>query len=123
MEFRFRITSYNVCYTKLLRHLLNEIHCPTRSGIIIIFSVVNDTAGHAAGNAVIAAIGSLLRTQVGSEGQVFRIGGDEFALLLQGDIDAVQRRAEAVRAAVERYRVGWQDRGLNVTTSVRNNFV
>lgn len=82
------------------------------------FSVINDAAGHAAGNAVIAAIGSLLRTLSGGDGQVFRIGGDEFALLLQGDIDAVQRKAEAVRAAIERYQVGWQDRGLNVTASV-----
>lgn len=81
-------------------------------------SVINDSAGHAAGNAVIAAVGSLLRTLIGTEGRVFRIGGDEFALLLHGDIDAVQQRAESVRAAIERYRVGWQDRGLNVTTSI-----
>lgn len=81
-------------------------------------SVVNDDAGHAAGNAVILAVGSLLRSLVGGEGQVFRIGGDEFALLLRGDIDAVQQKAEAARAAIERYRVGWQDRGLNVTASV-----
>lgn len=82
------------------------------------FSVINDTAGHAAGNAVIQAIGSLLRTLVGPEGQVFRIGGDEFALLVHGDADTVRQRAEAARAAIERYRVGWQDQGLNVTASL-----
>ncbi|MBW8850637.1 MAG: EAL domain-containing protein [Xanthomonadales bacterium] len=81
-------------------------------------SVVNDDAGHAAGNAVILAVGSLLRSLVGEDGQVFRIGGDEFALVLSGDIDAVAQKAEAARAAIERYRVGWQDRGLNVTASV-----
>ena len=81
-------------------------------------SVVNDAAGHAAGNAVIVAVGSLLRAVIGGEGRVFRIGGDEFALLLRGDVDAVQLRAESVRAAIERYPVGWQDRGLHVTASV-----
>ena len=81
-------------------------------------SLINDTIGHAAGDTLIQAIGALLRTKAGRDGQVFRIGGDEFALLLHGPPDAALRTAEDVRQAIERYRIGWQDQMLNVTASI-----
>jgi len=81
-------------------------------------SLINDTIGHAAGDTLIQAIGSLLRTKIGRGDQVFRIGGDEFALLLRGPPEAALRTAEDVRQAIERYRIGWQDQMLNVTASI-----
>jgi len=50
--------------------------------------------------------------------QVFRIGGDEFALLLTGDADTMELRLQHLQRAVENYRVGWQDHVLNITVSV-----
>ncbi len=82
------------------------------------FSVINDTIGHAAGDAMLHGIGSLLRAEVGAHGDVFRIGGDEFALLLEGDAAQVRARIEQVREAIEHYRVGWHGRVLNVTVSI-----
>jgi diguanylate cyclase (GGDEF)-like protein len=46
------------------------------------FKQINDTHGHAAGDAVIQAIAGLLEHGVRRSDLVGRLGGDEFALLL-----------------------------------------
>ncbi len=48
------------------------------------FGTVNKTAGHAAGDAVLAAVGELLRTHTGDRGFAGRLGGDEFAIAVPG---------------------------------------
>ena len=82
------------------------------------FTLINDTASHAAGDALIHGIGSLLKARGGGDSQVFRIGGDEFAMLLKGEPEAIRRQMDEVRHAIESYRVGWQDHVLNTTVSV-----
>lgn len=46
------------------------------------FKPVNDTLGHAAGDAVLVTIAKRLRSVVDTQGLVCRIGGDEFAVFL-----------------------------------------
>ncbi len=82
------------------------------------FTLINDTASHAAGDALIHGIGSLLKARLREGDQLFRIGGDEFALLLSGEPDTMQLRLEHLQRAVENYRVGWQDHVLNITVSI-----
>ena len=82
------------------------------------FTLINDTASHAAGDALIHGIGSLLKARLRTGDQVFRIGGDEFALLLAGDADTMELRLQHLQRAVENYRVGWQDHVLNITVSI-----
>ena len=82
------------------------------------FTLINDTASHAAGDALIHGIGSLLKARLRAGDQVFRIGGDEFALLLTGDADTMELRLQHLQRAVENYRVGWQDHVLNITVSI-----
>ena len=48
------------------------------------FGVVNKTLGHAAGDALLAAIGERMRRVVGSGGSIGRLGGDEFAVIVPG---------------------------------------
>ena len=43
---------------------------------------VNDTVGHEAGDELLRGTGAVLLQAIGSCGQVFRIGGDEFVILL-----------------------------------------
>lgn len=45
------------------------------------FKPVNDRNGHAAGDAVLIAVGERLRTTFKGKGDVFRVGGDEFLIL------------------------------------------
>ncbi|WKE64510.1 GGDEF domain-containing protein [Gallaecimonas kandeliae] len=46
------------------------------------FKPVNDTFGHQRGDAILYRVGQLLRAQARQEDRCFRMGGDEFALLL-----------------------------------------
>lgn len=45
------------------------------------FKPVNDRLGHAAGDAVLVAVGERLRAAFKGKGDVFRLGGDEFIIL------------------------------------------
>lgn len=47
------------------------------------FKPVNDSFGHAVGDAVLQKVAELVRVQVGDRGEVSRFGGDEFAILLE----------------------------------------
>ena len=64
------------------------------------FKDVNDRYGHAAGDAVLIAVAERLIADVREADVVGRIGGDEFALLLQhADIEAAHAKAHALALA------------------------
>jgi diguanylate cyclase (GGDEF)-like protein len=71
---------------------------PPDFGLMLIdidhLKITNDTMGHAAGDALIAAVGTRIRSVVG-EAMACRIGGDEFAVLLPHGTRAVEMRAVA----------------------------
>ncbi len=65
------------------------------------FKGVNDRFGHAAGDAVLIAVAERLLAHVREADAVGRIGGDEFAVLLQhADLAAAQAKASALASAV-----------------------
>ena len=66
------------------------------------FKRVNDTYGHAAGDAVLKNVASSLAKQLRTEDVIARVGGEEFAILLRGiGTDGARRLAERLRANVE----------------------
>ncbi|MSP92344.1 MAG: GGDEF domain-containing protein [Myxococcales bacterium] len=66
------------------------------------FKVINDQHGHVVGDAVLRRVAGVLHERVCAAGAVFRVGGEEFAILLPGADEAAARTvAETVRGAVE----------------------
>jgi len=59
------------------------------------FKSYNDAFGHAAGDRLLVRLGRGLADAVGTTGRAYRLGGDEFCVLLDRDADvaATQRRA------------------------------
>ena len=49
---------------------------------------VNDTFGHAAGDTLIHNVAQIIREAIGENGEIFRTGGDEFAVFLY-DVDEI----------------------------------
>ncbi|OUS28429.1 hypothetical protein A9Q99_12995 [Gammaproteobacteria bacterium 45_16_T64] len=78
-------------------------------GVIIFIDVdrfkpVNDTAGHEAGDELLIRISSILLSKIRGRDILARIGGDEFAVLLEDcSIEVAKAIAESMREAVESY--------------------
>ncbi|RYE53622.1 MAG: GGDEF domain-containing protein, partial [Hyphomicrobiales bacterium] len=63
------------------------------------FKRINDTAGHAAGDRVIARLGQILREQSTLRHAAGRIGGEEFAVIIaKSDLGSARHFADAIRA-------------------------
>jgi diguanylate cyclase (GGDEF)-like protein len=69
------------------------------------FKAVNDSLGHLAGDGVLVAVGRLLRATRSTD-DAFRIGGDEFALVLR------DTGLEAAEVVVERVQDAMRSEGL-----------
>ena len=67
------------------------------------FKLVNDSQGHGVGDTVLAEVGRLLRQQTRLADRAFRIGGDEFAILLPhtGSAGAAQLARRILAAGLE----------------------
>ncbi|MGE2712796.1 putative bifunctional diguanylate cyclase/phosphodiesterase [Mycolicibacterium litorale] len=64
------------------------------------FKEVNDQFGHAAGDELLCAVGERLRQCVGPSDTLARIGGDEFAILVEGEHEAPEVVADKLRVAL-----------------------
>jgi diguanylate cyclase (GGDEF)-like protein len=70
------------------------------------FKAINDRHGHSVGDEVIAALARQLRTLVGKRGSVFRFGGEEFLIVLEGcSLACAEELAEKLREKTTRLRV------------------
>jgi diguanylate cyclase (GGDEF)-like protein len=62
-----------------------------------LFKEVNDTHGHAAGDAVLARVGEIMRHEIRESDVAGRVGGDEFLILLPGCTGKEELAAVATR--------------------------
>jgi diguanylate cyclase (GGDEF)-like protein len=86
----------------LMRSIDDRLRHPPAIGSVVLaildldgFKTYNDRFGHPAGDALLSRLGARLRDHVADNGAAFRIGGDEFCVL----VDAPPDLAESVSAA------------------------
>jgi diguanylate cyclase (GGDEF)-like protein len=76
------------------------------------FKSYNDAFGHPAGDALLARLGGKLRDAIGGTGSAYRMGGDEFCVLIRDRAGAAEPIAARARAALAE-----QGRGFTVSAS------
>ncbi len=83
------------------------------------FKLVNDTSGHAAGDAVLCTVASILKGLVADHDTVARLGGDEFAVLLRtSGIHEARQVAEKIRSTIENHHFTWDKYAHNISVSI-----
>jgi len=80
--------------------------------------VINDTLGHAAGDAVLAEVAQVLVKNVRDSDFVGRLGGDEFGIILAyTDQATANEKAASLAAAITAHPVTWQGKTINISAS------
>lgn len=77
------------------------------------FKRYNDAYGHGAGDALLVRLAAGLRLIVGGRGSVYRLGGDEFCVLLDGHVPEHDQLVAGARSALSE-----RGAGFDVTTSL-----
>lgn len=87
-------------------HFVKRFSQLEQEGVVILmdidcFKLVNDQYGHQAGDTVLCELADLLREQF-SDGVVCRYGGEEFAVIIEGEtLEKARNRGEEFRTAFE----------------------
>lgn len=97
--------------TKLLNRRCYEIslHNAPAEAVILFFDVngfkqVNDAFGHAVGDYCLIKVASLINSVYGKYGSCYRIGGDEFCVILTKNIQNLQQLNENFYEGIEELR-------------------
>lgn len=117
--------AYNKRYfEEALRKAFGPTHGTTVPLSLILFDIdhfkkINDTWGHAAGDAVLRQVTDIVRGQVRNRDVFCRVGGEEFALLLDGaSLADARRAAELVRRTIEMTAFTFEGKRIPVTVSL-----
>jgi len=83
------------------------------------FKVVNDTAGHIAGDELLKAISKCIAQSLRDGDILARIGGDEFAMIVKAPcIETALSIAERIKQVISSYRFNWQGSLFTISSSI-----
>jgi diguanylate cyclase (GGDEF)-like protein len=104
---------------------LEQLVVPRKPGQVLIyfdldrFKAVNDVAGHAAGDKLLVDVARIVRECVRGDDVCGRIGGDEFAILLQQCPLALGTQiATRIKDRIHDYWLDWDGRQYSVDASI-----
>lgn len=106
-----------------LKHVLERARRYGEQGAVIYidldhFKEVNDTYGHAAGDAVLSDIANIIENSVRGTDYVARLGGDEFVVLLVNATKGqVHNRAKLLEQELNHAHVQWMGNTLPISAS------
>jgi len=110
-------------FEQQLKRLVNDAAAHHSEHVLVFidldkFKAVNDTAGHAAGDALLRALADLMQQHLRNSDVLARLGGDEFGLLLPySNVDQVREVVQGIVSAVHDFTFIWQDRPYHVGAS------
>jgi len=83
------------------------------------FKSINDSHGHAAGDACLRQVSDVLRKELHVTDLLGRYGGEEFVIVLPGrNGDGARQLGERIRAAIELLRLDYEGKPIRLTVSV-----
>lgn len=83
------------------------------------FKSINDNYGHECGDRVLSAFAQKVQEVVGEEGLVARMGGEEFAVVVNsGNAQSGLEMAERIRLSISSHPFAWRQQQLFLTVSI-----
>lgn len=83
------------------------------------FKTINDTCGHLAGDELLKQVAQIFRHSVRTSDKVARIGGDEFAVFLEGcGLDKGRNIMESVLTEIRNFRFSWEGKVFSIGASI-----
>jgi diguanylate cyclase (GGDEF)-like protein/PAS domain S-box-containing protein len=85
------------------------------------FKIINDTRGHQSGDSLLREVADRLAAYVANHGFVSRIGGDEFALILDHIVDADDINSRCLRllqAIAKPYSIGGVEQAISASIGI-----
>ena len=83
------------------------------------FKIVNDTAGHAAGDEMLKQISGLLSDSFRQRDTVARLGGDEFGLLVENcQLDDAMAICDKILTEINQFLFVWDDNRFHIGASI-----
>ena len=83
------------------------------------FKIVNDSAGHAAGDELLKQLSTLLQNIIRDSDVIARLGGDEFAFILSNcPMDRACELSEKIKDTIRQNRFAWDNRSYEVGASI-----
>lgn len=83
------------------------------------FKVVNDSAGHVAGDELLRQLSGILKKNIRKRDSVARMGGDEFAILMEHcSLEQAIRAADGILHAIGQLQFPWEDKSYSVGASI-----
>lgn len=83
------------------------------------FKVVNDTCGHNAGDELLRQVSDVLSSAIHQDDTLARIGGDEFAILMQScTLEQATGVANLILHEVNKFQFAWEDKIFRIQISI-----